>query len=168
MLSAMLGDCLGRVTEFKRDLATIFKHYPQGVQGPQSFTEQDWFGVPAIFKQKQIMPYTDDSRMAILVLMSLPGEVTFNLTRFNCNPSTLTHYQPTLEERMTYLAQLFLHDQQDTLFGWAARYRAPGNACRAGAKKLQEHFDALFMDPKWSKSLGIIHEFSRRKLWDVP
>lgn len=167
MLSAMLGDCLGRVTEFKRDLATIFKHYPQGVQGPQSFTENDWFGVPAVFKQKQIMPYTDDSRMAILVLMSLPGEVTFNLTRFNCNPSPLTHYQPTLEERMTYLAQLFLHDQQDVLFGWAARYRAPGNACRAGVKKLKERFDALFMDPKWSNSLGIIHEFSRKKLWDV-
>lgn len=167
MISAMLGDCLGRVTEFKRDLATVFKHYPQGVQGPQSFVEQDWFGVPAIFKQKQIMPYTDDSRMAILVLMSLCGHTEYNMSRFLSVPPTLTYYQHTLEECMTNLAHLFVQDQEDTLFGWSARYRAPGNACRAGVKKLKERFDTLGAYAEWSNSIRIISEFSQKKLWDV-
>jgi ADP-ribosylglycohydrolase len=162
----MLGDCLGRVTEFKRDLDQIFKAHPNGVRGPESFTEHNWVRVPGMFKQRSIMPYTDDSRMALLVLKSMSGPVEYTLPVSVYNGVT-TYYQPTLEDRMTHLAQQFVADQKDSLFGWAAPYRAPGNACRAGVKKLSERFDTVFSDPTWYGKIGVINQFTNNRLWDV-
>jgi ADP-ribosylglycohydrolase len=68
---------------------------------------------------------------------------------------------------MTCLAQQFVADQKDSLFGWAAPYRAPGNACRAGVKKLSERFDTLFSDPTWYGKIGVINQFTENRLWDV-
>jgi ADP-ribosylglycohydrolase len=165
LLSAMLGDCLGRVTEFKKNLDTIFQCYLQGVQGPESFVERDWVGVPAIFKQNKIMPYTDDSRMAILVLKGIVGLVEDADGKI-WSRSILINSD--LSGDMTSIALQFIDDGKDTLFGWAAPYRAPGKACCAGVKKLSERFNGWLADNFNTGSSQYQGDtFSKNRLWDV-
>jgi ADP-ribosylglycohydrolase len=49
--------------------------------------------------------------------------------------------QLTLEQAMEMLANEFIHDMHDSIYGWAAAYRAPGNACLQGVKELERCID---------------------------
>lgn len=161
MLSAMLGNCLGRVTEFKRDLKTIFSCYPSGVRGPEDFLLADW-KVPTVFKEKNIMPYTDDSRMAILVLRNLLGNPPdFDLLTAGLMCSF------DMSERMTYLSQQFITDRKDYIFGWAAAHRAPGNACTKGVSYLEDRIRALKTSPVWYHKIAYMDVFTKERFWDV-
>jgi hypothetical protein len=75
MILAAYGDVLGRVTEFKKTLPSIFKTHQHGVCKIDDFIADDWKQVPPGIKGKQNVitksyhtaPYTDDTRMSIFV-----------------------------------------------------------------------------------------------------
>ena len=124
MIAGGIGDALGRVTEFK-STEDIFKHYSHGVRSYGDFTSQDWVYVPDQLKNKKIAPYTDDTAMAKLVM-----KVLIESRKHNWD----------LNETMWNIATSFIKDAQDTKLGWAAPFRAPGNACIAGVKQLCINF----------------------------
>lgn len=166
MFSAMLGDCLGRVTEFKKDLKTIFACYPNGVTHYTDFRDEDWAGLPAVFHENKIMPYTDDSRMAILVLRSLSRPVKYSQQEF-CD--SIIFCAPSLSDCATYLAYLCIEDKKDQLFGWAAPYRAPGNACLKGVQKLEQLLERLRFNSTelCIDSYDHICTFIKNNGWDI-
>jgi ADP-ribosylglycohydrolase len=132
MLAGGIGDALGRVTEFIPTTDAIFKRYPNGVRSYDDFLPSDWTNVPSSLKNKKIAPYTDDTAMAKLVMKELiktKEENKWDLNKTMCN-----------------IALSFIRDAQDTTLGWMAPFRAPGNACIAGVKKLITNFEK-YKDP---------------------
>jgi len=127
MLAGGIGDALGRVTEFIPSTDEIFQKYPHGVHSYDDFLVDDWKYVPVVLKDKKIKiaPYTDDTAMAKLVMKELIQAREHNWD---------------LDETMRHIATSFIDDAQDTQLGWAARFRAPGNACKAGVKQLSINF----------------------------
>lgn len=121
MIAGGIGDALGRVTEFIKSMEDIFKQYPHGVRSYNDFTPQDWLYVPDQLKNKKIAPYTDDTAMARLVMKDLIKS---------------REHSWDLNETMWNIATSFIKDAQDTKLGWAARFRAPGNACKEGVRQL--------------------------------
>lgn len=126
MLAGGIGDALGRVTEFINSTDAIFERYPRGVRSYDDFIPSDWHNVPAQLKNKKIAPYTDDTAMAKLVLAKL-----IHAKKYNWD----------LNVTMSHLAASFVKDAYDTEMGWAAPFRAPGNACIAGVKQLGVNWD---------------------------
>src|SRR5260221_3559971 len=125
MQAGGIGDALGRVTEFIQSTDLIFKKYPHGVRSYDDFLVDDWKYVPDELKNKGIAPYTDDTGMAKLVMKELIYSREHNWD---------------LNETMCHIAISFVEDAKDTKLGWIARFRAPGNACKAGVRKLSMNF----------------------------
>ena len=122
LFASAVGDALGRVTEFVSSVEGIFERYPKGVTCFQDFIKRDWSSIPSSLRSHQIAPYTDDTRMALLVC-----ETLVNAKQANWD----------LETTMSELAHAFIRDlNQD--YGWAAGFRAPGNACLNGVLLLQQ------------------------------
>ena len=116
LFASAIGDALGRVTEFIPSTKSIFERYPQGVRSFKDFKESDWSLLPQYYKAQGIAPYTDDTRMALLVT-----EVLISAKQREWSKETT----------MSELAKAFIKDL-DEPYGWAAGYRAPGNACLKG------------------------------------
>lgn len=125
MWGGALGDALGRVTEFIPSTEQIFNDYPGGVQSFDDFLPRDWAFVPKKFKQQNVAPYTDDTRMAKLVL-----SVLIEARQKNWD----------LNQTMEQLAKIFVNDMHDHIYGWAAPFRAPGNTVLRSTKKLERLF----------------------------
>ena len=123
MLAGAFGDAMGRVTEFIPSIEKIFQdYYPVGITSVNDFLSRDWVGVPEKLQKKHIAPYTDDTRMAKLVLNVL---LEAQKNKWDRNRT------------MVELARVFVDDMHDITYGWAASFRAPGNATRQGVKKLE-------------------------------
>ena len=146
MVAGGVGDALGRVTEFK-STEDFFKHYSHGVRSYGDFLPQDWVYVPDQLKNKKIAPYTDDTAMAKLVMKELIES---------------REHDWDLNTTMSNIAQSFIKDAEDLQLGWIARFRAPGNACKAGVKKLRSNF-LMDWDYKKHGSLG----YTGPRPWDV-
>ncbi len=117
------GDALGRVTEFIPSTEGIFKKYPEGVRSVDDFTKDEWEGIPEIYKLSKKAPYTDDTAMALLV-----AEVLIQAKKEQWN----------LNKTMSEIAYAFIKDKANTTYGWAAYFRAPGNACLNGVLTLEQ------------------------------
>ena len=117
------GDALGRVTEFIPSTEGIFKKYPEGVRSFDDFTQDDWEGIPEIYKLSKKAPYTDDTAMALLVTQVL---IEAQKEQWNLNKT------------MSEIAYAFIKDKGNTTYGWAAPFRAPGNACMKGVLTLEQ------------------------------
>lgn len=117
ILAAAAGDALGRVTEFL-SMEQIYAKYPHGVRSFSDFKNADF-----IFdeKGKMIAPYTDDTRMALLVAQMLADASKHILT---------------CDQAMNNLAELFISDMYDE-HGWAWLLRAPGISCLKGVCELE-------------------------------
>ena len=122
MLAGALGDAMGRVTEFIPSTEKIFQNYPNGIRNFDDFLARDWAVVPEKLQNKHIAPYTDDTRMAKLVLNVL---LDAQKNKWDRNRT------------MVELARVFVDDMHDMTYGWAASFRAPGNATRQSVKKLE-------------------------------
>jgi ADP-ribosylglycohydrolase len=137
MLAAGIGDALGRVTEFIDSTEAIFKKYPEGVRTYADFKSHDWDRVPLFLKHNKIAPYTDDTGMARLVMKEL---------------LKLQENGWDLNQTMSAIAESFVNDSYDELYGWNARFRAPGRACCAGTKELEKRLAAkkyANLSPTW-------------------
>ena len=147
MLAGAIGDALGRVTEFIKTTSEIFKKYPYGVRSFDDFVLSDWLGLPEKFKKNNIAPYTDDTRMAKLVLIELIKSRKNNWD---------------LNQTMEFLAKSFVNDMHDKKYGWSAGYRAPGNTVLKSTKRLEELI--TYPDQRNKKIIGwwrwIIQQFS--------
>lgn len=122
LFASTLGDGLGRVTEFISTLDAMFKRYPKGVRSIKDFHFDDWQGVPKELRSAKALPYTDDTRMALVVCQTLIK-------------SSKQHLD--LEPTMGNIAQAFIEDFNNQKYGWAAPFRAPGMACLKGVKTLK-------------------------------
>ncbi len=122
MLAGALGDAMGRVTEFIPSTEKIFQNYPNGIRNFDDFLARDWAVVPEKLQNKHIAPYTDDTRMAKLVLNVL---LDAQKNKWDRN------------QTMVELARVFVDDMHDMTYGWAAGFRAPGIATRSSVKKLE-------------------------------
>ncbi len=122
MLAGALGDAMGRVTEFIPSTERIFQDYPNGIRRFDDFLARDWVVIPEKLQKKHIAPYTDDTRMAKLVLNVL---LDAQKNKWDRNRT------------MVELARVFVDDMHDMTYGWAASFRAPGNATRQSVKKLE-------------------------------
>lgn len=123
LFASAIGDALGRVTEFISTTEDIFKKYPQGVTSFNSFTKADWQNIPQSFIDQRCAPYTDDTRMALLVTDTLIAS---------------KKYGWNLETTMDSITRAFIADLDNTTYGWTAPYRAPGNACLKGVTCAQQ------------------------------
>lgn len=134
LASSAIGDALGRVTEFIPSVDAQFKRYPHGVQRISDFTKSDWNRVPAALRNKNIAPYTDDTRMALLVCEALKM------------PDCVIKRR---ESTMAAIAQNFIRDLDDPTYGWAASYRAPGLNCLKSVKHLKQKTPHEKQQPGW-------------------
>ena len=122
LFSSAIGDALGRVTEFIGSVENQFERYPGGLTSFRDFKESDWENIPSSFKESKIAPYTDDTRMALLV-----ADVLVESCKNKWNKETT----------MSQIAKAFINDLENSQYGWAAYYRVPGNACIAGVRVLK-------------------------------
>jgi len=110
VLGAAIGDALGHPTEFLRSFEAIERRFgPGGVKGYELYWDRGG---------KRFAPYTDDTQMAELTLLTLVRAREEGLE---------------LDQAMPELAQHFirwLHSPQ-------GGHRAPGNACKAGCRALE-------------------------------
>ncbi len=134
LFSSAIGDALGRVTEFIKSPEAQFERYPGGLTSFDKFHPDDWQGIPREFRQKRIAPYTDDTAMALLVAQVLIESQHNNWDR---------------DSTMGHMAESFVKDLDNADYGWAAGYRAPGNACLAAAHVLQGKAAAEKARARW-------------------
>lgn len=127
VMASAIGDAMGRVTEFIPSVDAIFKRYPNGIRTFDDFVSADWQGIPGTFSKNKIAPYTDDTRMAKLVL-----EVVIKARKQNWD----------MNQAMEALAQAFVKDMRNDTYGWAAGFRAPGKAVMQGVKELESRIKA--------------------------
>jgi len=133
MLGGALGDALGRVTEFKKMLSTIFNNYPNGCCSFEDFTDYDWRGLPEALAAQHIAPYTDDTRMALVVAKALLSGV---------------HRGRSRDEAMQSMACMLI-DDMNKADGWAANYRAPGGACLRGITTVESRLQEKRPPRNW-------------------
>ncbi|MGE0788203.1 MAG: ADP-ribosylglycohydrolase family protein [Sandaracinaceae bacterium] len=111
VLGGAIGDAMGHPTEFVGSFAEIHSRWPpRGVEGYELWRSAG---------STNVAPYTDDTQMAECVLRSLMRARTERLE---------------LDAAMTDLAQRFVQWANDPEGG----HRAPGNACLAGCRALEE------------------------------
>lgn len=119
VLAGAIGDAMGRPTEFISSKEEIYKKYPNGIRSFDDFKGSDfWIDKTG----KRIAPYTDDTRMAFLVLQEL---------------IKARKKDWELDATMDSIARSFVKDMNDPN-GWTKPGRAPGNACIDGARELEE------------------------------
>lgn len=125
LLGAAVGDMLGAPVEFVPSIEEIKELYaPEGITGIESLKKDDFvFDVSG----KKIVPYTDDTAMAIVVMNALNTSIKNKLS-FN--------------ETMEMIAKGFVQDMNNPL-GWAKLSRAPGNACIKNVKELKQRIEEM-------------------------
>lgn len=131
MTAGAIGDALGRVTELKK-YQDIFNIYSNGVRTFADFVDEDWANVPYDQRKQTIAPYTDDTRMALLVMKAL---IETQKKSYDLNKT------------MENIAHEFVND--NGTYGWQAGYRAPGNACIAGVDILRQKIKQKIEDERW-------------------
>lgn len=109
MLGAAIGDALGHPTEFSSYHQLEAKYGPGGVKGYELWWERDG---------QRFAPYTDDTQMAEIVLRALLDRGV---------------QEGAFKAAMEEVAAGFAHWKDYPQGG----HRAPGNACMAGAARLQ-------------------------------
>lgn len=151
LMAAASGDALGRVTEFLKSMDAINHKYPQGIRSFDDLKKTNDFFVK---DGRSVAPYTDDTRMAMLVMHELikfrqwahvqakaKGQSDLSFIRAN--------YDQASHKLMTSIALSFIKDFKNRSYGWAAGFRAPGNACMAGTKNLIGRLNKMFDDQKY-------------------
>lgn len=114
-VAAALGDSLGRVTEFIDSNGKIFSKYPNGVRTYNDFLDSDFEFLPARFQDGSVIPYTDDTAMAILVM-----QVLIDAKKLGYDLNTT----------MSLIAKSFVFDAKNNPLSWIAPFRAPGLCCK--------------------------------------
>lgn len=110
VLGAAIGDALGHPTEFVRSFEAIERRFGLGgVKGFVLYWEEDG---------KRFAPYTDDTQMAELTLLTLVRA---------------REEDWELEQAMPELARRFV----EWLHAPQGGHRAPGNSCQAGCRALE-------------------------------
>lgn len=121
IFGGLIGDALGKPTEFIKTTKEIFKHFPGGIKSFEDLKKFNlcWHNAK---HNKFYAPYTDDTAMVRLTLNVLleSRKNSWNLSR-----------------TMEFLAISYV-DDLNSFTGWAMQERAPGNACLKSVKKLQE------------------------------
>lgn len=120
IFGGLIGDALGKPTEFIRTPQAIFEQYPDGVT---SFEDLKKGGLCWKNKTSDALyaPYTDDTAMTRLNLKIL---IQSRIENWG------------IDTTMERLARAYVQDL-DSPTGWAMRERAPGNSCLKSVKKLQ-------------------------------
>jgi ADP-ribosylglycohydrolase len=139
MVAAALGDALGRVTEFIKSIRAIYERYPDGVTSFDSFLASDWYSLPSFYRKNKIAPYTDDTRMAMLVLQGLLSGLPANNEIVLRQPVDCCEYSRSsghqyyfgLGSAIYNIAERFVKDMDakdhdGDCIGWNAMFRAPG------------------------------------------
>ncbi len=134
LYASAYGDALGRVTEFIPTTEGIFNKYPNGVSSFDDFTKEDWQGIPEMYTHSEKAPYTDDTAMALLVT-----EVLIQSQK----------EQWDLNKTMSEIAYSFIKDKGNIAYGWAAPFRAPGNACLKGVLTLEQRLAHINPSKDW-------------------
>jgi ADP-ribosylglycohydrolase len=114
------GDVLGREIEFTYVLDDMFKQYPHGITGIASL-KNEWNFLPEKFGRNKEAPYTDDTRMAMLVGYGLTTKKVITIEDINIV--------------LPKIVDLFIQDGNDNQYGWTAFFRAAGAACKAGVHR---------------------------------
>jgi ADP-ribosylglycohydrolase len=137
IFGGLIGDALGKPTEFINSTEKIFKKYPNGIKGFQDIKDHGlaWKNE----KTGQLYaPYTDDTAMARVTL-----KVLLEARKKNWN----------LDYTMRSLAVAYVQDM-DNPTGWTMPERAPGNNCLKNLNKIR----SLVFDSKFSNiALPYIH-----------
>ncbi|MDR3646371.1 MAG: ADP-ribosylglycohydrolase family protein [Candidatus Babeliales bacterium] len=112
IMGGLIGDCLGKPTEFINSTEKIFKKYPTGIKNFQDLKDNS-----LCWKNEQtgqlFAPYTDDTAMARITLKILIESREKNWD---------------VEKTMSELAIAYIIDM-DNPEGWTMSERAPGNTC---------------------------------------
>jgi ADP-ribosylglycohydrolase len=128
ILAGAIGDSLGGFTEYNFTMSediqklrmshtgTLLRSYPD-----LSLVEKNTKDLATRFTNEEILPYTDDTAMAMLVM-----EVLIEARSKNLSDAQI----------MESLATKFIEDSQKP-DGWAIDVRSPGGACKTAIKKLK-------------------------------
>jgi ADP-ribosylglycohydrolase len=133
LFGGLIGDCLGKPTEFIKTTDEIFAKFPGGIT---SFKDLQNFGLTQKNEHGQeYAPYTDDTAMARITLKVLleskKNDWDLNYT-------------------MGQLAIAYAKDVQNPT-GWAMSERAPGNCCKRGIREISSRMwkKAWNQDANW-------------------
>lgn len=150
MLAAGTGDAMGRVTEFLQTMPAIEQAYPRGIHSLDDIRHpsptnplSNRMNTGFIEKRgKAVAPYTDDTRMAMLVMEELIQFRRWATQQGAAQGQTPVayinaHFDDACHRIMTRIAIRFIRDCQDP-WGWRAPLRAPGNGCKNGVDRLSD------------------------------
>lgn len=120
IFGGLIGDCLGKPTEFINSTEKIFKKYPNGIKNFQDLKDNGlcWQNEQT---QQLYAPYTDDTAMARITL-----KVLLEAREKNWD----------LEYAMSELTLAYITDMKIST-GWTMPERAPGNNCLKNLNKLK-------------------------------
>jgi len=144
LVGGAVGDAMGKPTEFL-SVDAIYKRYPHGIRSFDDFKEIDFWKEDG----NRIAPYTDDTRMALLVLSEL-----INSRKNNWS----------IDKTMDAIARSFVADMHDKK-GWTMPDRAPGNACIKNVKELEKRVKEG--TENWQVSWWNPFTWLRSYWWDV-
>jgi len=134
---ALIGDALGRPTEFIYDVNKIFKIYPGGITSFEDLKKFDLCWKNPV-THELFAPYTDDTAMA---------RITFDvLLQSRTNDWDL-------DRTMNELALIYVADMNAPT-GWSMPQRAPGLNCKKNVKKLKDTIDSKDTNPLWWQAGG--------------
>ena len=137
MLAAGAGDAMGRPTEFIASIEEIYAQYPHGIHSLADLREHN----DLVEKNgKMIAPYTDDTRMAMLVMEESIQARRWAMQQGIVQGQTASHYindhfDDVCNRIMTRIAVSFIKDREDSDWGWTSFLRAPGGACQRGVQE---------------------------------
>lgn len=128
LLAAAAGDCMGAPTEFLKTMEAIKQAFPTGIhtlKDTKRTVQKDG---------KTVVPYTDDTRMAKLVMQQLIKIRSWAQQEgakkgLNAIDYIKHHKKIVIHRMMTSIALSFIEDLKDKTWGWAAKQRAPGMSC---------------------------------------
>lgn len=151
LLASAIGDAFGRVTEFIPTTNAILEQYPHGLTSYSSFLPSDWQTLPDKYKKNHIVPYTDDTRMTVLVLKALIRSKKEKLS---------------LDKTMSLIAKYFIQDSIKP-YGWAATFRVPGNTVLQAVKKLKLKKQSINLEKNISiqSNSPILYDIKKNNSW---
>lgn len=130
-----IGDSLGAPVEFIRDIDVILCESGYN----QCFLQDNFASVIQAVKyyyknRFEYLPYTDDTRMSLLVSQVLSGI-------YKNGYCSLEDMQ---NDAIIQIANAFKKDSEDQDFGWIANYRAPGNSTIDNISRLSDYVESIY------------------------
>ena len=115
-LTGAIGDALGAIVEFEKNVSKIEKQFPHGIESIDDVPKNAFYKIHGEDK----IPITDDTEMARCVFDALL-QAKKNEKEKCCNY--------TSKEIASQIAFKFIEEYLHNPYGWAYRPRSPGLAC---------------------------------------